>query len=79
MQDNIKSTGNEPVFNRCNYLLILIACGMILLGFFLMAGEGSTNAHFNADIFSFRRIVLAPVVCFSGYILVIVGILWKKK
>jgi hypothetical protein len=42
-----------------------------------MSGSGSTEQTFNPDIFSFRRIVVAPVLCLIGYLLIIVGILKK--
>ena len=44
-----------------------------------MAGSGSTEEAFNPDIFSARRIVVAPLLCLAGYLLGIVGILWKKN
>ena len=55
---------------RRNLLLIAVAFVAIILGFALMAGAGSTPEHYNPDIFSFRRIVLAddrfPRFCFHG-------------
>ena len=33
---------------------------------------------FNPEIFSFRRIVIAPILCLTGYLLIIVGILKKR-
>lgn len=33
---------------------------------------------FNPEIFSFRRIVIAPILCLTGYLLIIVGILKKQ-
>ena len=41
-----------------NLILIGIAFVVIIIGFALMAGPGSTPEHYNPDIFSFRRIVL---------------------
>ncbi|MCI7430365.1 MAG: DUF3098 domain-containing protein, partial [Bacteroidales bacterium] len=48
------------------------------VGFLLMHGS-STTLEFNPDVFSFRRITLAPVVCMSGFVLMVVAILWKGK
>jgi len=42
-----------------------------------MAGPGSTEQAFNPDIFSTRRIVVAPMFCLAGYLLIVVGILRK--
>ena len=51
-----------------NLILIGIAFAVIILGFALMAGPGSTPEHYNPDIFSFRRIVLAPGIAFAGFV-----------
>lgn len=55
-----------------------IAFLLIVTGFFLMHGS-STTLEFNPDVFSFRRITLAPIVSMSGFVLMIVAILWKTK
>jgi hypothetical protein len=47
------------------------------LGYILMSGIGSTESFFNPDIFSPRRIVIAPMLCLAGYLLIIVGIVKK--
>jgi hypothetical protein len=44
-----------------------------------MSGPGSTETAFEPDIFSVRRIKVAPVVCFLGFIFMIYGILRKPK
>lgn len=59
-------------------LVIIVACIIIAIGYFLMSGSGSTEQSFNPDIFSTRRIVVAPILCLTGYLLVIVGILLRK-
>lgn len=66
-------------FDKINYLLLAIGAVAIILGFVLMAGPGSTETHFEPDIFSFRRIVLAPAISFFGFIFVIVAIVRKPK
>ena len=60
-----------------NLIIIGIAFALIILGFLLMLGPGSTPTYFNPEIFSFRRIVLAPGIAFIGFVLVIFGILKK--
>lgn len=57
--------------------LILIVAGVLLIiaGLALMAGPGTTETAFCSDIFSHRRIHVAPMVCLAGYLLEIVGIL----
>lgn len=62
-----------------NLLLIGIGVAIVVLGFLLMLGAPSGQTEFNPDIFSFRRIVLAPGVALLGFIFVIFGILKKSK
>lgn len=66
-------------FGKTNYILLAVAAVAIVLGFMLMAGPGSTEAHFEPDIFSWRRIKLAPTICFLGFIFMIVAIMYKPK
>ncbi len=58
-------------------IIILSEVVFIVVGYLLMSGPGSTEQTFNPSIFSFRRIVVAPVLCLIGYLLIIVGILKK--
>jgi len=58
--------------------IIVVACLLVVAGFLLMSGSASTEQSFNPDIFSLRRIVIAPMLCLAGYLLVIVGILRKS-
>lgn len=66
-------------FGKINFILIGISMILIIFGFILMGGNGSTEESFNPDIFSKTRIVVAPAICFIGFLLVIVGILYKAK
>lgn len=70
---------SKLAFGKTNY--ILLAAGMILavIGFILMAGPGSTPDHFEPEIFSWRRIKLAPVVCLVGFILMGYAAIKKPK
>ena len=64
---------------KANYIVMSIAFCLIVLGFALMTGSSSTMENFDPSIFSFRRIVAAPNICFAGYVLMVVGILIKDK
>lgn len=66
-------------FDRVNYILLAIGMAAVVIGFILMSGSGSAEGVFNADIFSARRIKVAPVVCFLGFIFMIYGILHKPS
>ena len=72
------SKRNVP-FDKMNYLLLAAGFIIIVIGFLLMTGPGSTETHFEPDIFSFRRIKLAPTVCFFGFIFIIYAIMRKPK
>ena len=58
--------------------IIIIACALILIGYILMSGSSGTEQSFNPAIFSTHRIVIAPVLCLAGYLLIILGILRKR-
>lgn len=66
-------------FDRTNFILLAIGIAIVVLGFILMGGAGSTETHFNPDIFSARRIKVAPVVCFVGFVSIIFAIIRKPK
>ena len=59
--------------------ILLVACALIMTGYILMSGPGSQEQSFNPDIFSTRRIVIAPILCLAGYLLIVVGILKRRK
>lgn len=66
-------------FSKTNYILIAVSVAIIILGFLLMTGPNCTEEAFEPDIFSVRRIKVAPIVTFIGFILMIVGIAIKPK
>ncbi len=64
---NKKQTNKEFIFGKKNYTFMLIGLAVITLGFILMSGGASDNdTVFNPDVFSFRRIRLAPFVVLVG-------------
>ena len=67
-------------FSRENYKLMIIGVVVIIVGFILMTGGKAENPQqFNPDVFSFRRITLAPVVVLAGFALEIYAIMKKPK
>lgn len=63
-----------------SYKHILIGFGAVVIGFLLMMGGGSDNtAEFSREIFSFRRITLAPIVVLAGFIYIMWAIMRKPK
>ena len=70
-------TESPTVFGKNSRRVIMVACVFIVIGYLLMAGPGSTEQHFESDIFSTQRIVVAPMLCLVGYLLIVVAILKK--
>lgn len=66
-------------FDKVNFILLAVGMVVIVLGFILMTGPSSTETTFQPDIFSVRRIKVAPVVCFLGFIFMIYGVMRKPK
>ena len=67
-------------FGKENFILIAVAVAVIAIGFMLMSGGGSQDpTGFNPEIFSSRRIVVAPAVTVIGFVLMIFGILKNSK
>lgn len=63
-----------------NYKLLAIGFAIIVIGFLLMLGGKSDSPDkFNEDIFSFRRITLAPIVVLAGFVFEIWAIMKKPK
>ncbi len=72
---------NELAFTRTNYRLLLIGIGIVIIGFMLMAGGGSGDPEVfdQSEIFSARRITVAPIVCLIGYLFVVYAIMKKTR
>ena len=64
----VKKTENQFIFRRKNYQFMVIGLAVIALGFILMAGGGSDDPNvFNPEIYSWRRIRLAPTLILIGF------------
>lgn len=66
-------------FDKINFILIAVGMAIVILGFILMSGGGSDESVFDVDIFSVRRIKVAPVICFIGFISIVYAIIRKPK
>lgn len=66
-------------FNKTNFILLAVGMLIVIIGFALMAGPSSTESMFEPDIFSARRIKVAPAVCLLGFLSMIYAILHKPK
>lgn len=60
------------IFHKKQYLTLILILSLLFLGFILMSGGGSDDPGiFNEEIFSFRRITLAPITVIGSYIALI--------
>ncbi len=66
-------------FSKKNYILLAIGMAIVILGLVLMSGEGSAEGVFNPEIFSARRIKVAPLVSFLGFVFIMFAIMYKPK
>lgn len=63
-----------------NYKLMLIGFAAIVVGFILMSGgKVEDPTTFSYDMFSFRRITLAPLVVVAGFAFELYAIMAKDK
>jgi hypothetical protein len=84
MAKQIKTVGSgnyKALFGKENYLWMAIGLGLVVLGLLLMIGGKSQDPNvFNtSEVYSFRRITVAPILILAGLALEIVGIFKKPK
>lgn len=66
-------------FTKTNYILTAVGMAIIIIGLILMTGSNCTSEYFEPDIFSVRRIKVAPIVTFIGFITIIAAIVYRPK
>ena len=66
-------------FDKVNYILLAVSMAVVVIGFLLMIGPNSSDTAFEPDIFSARRIKVAPVVCLLGFVSMIYAVIRKPK
>lgn len=66
-------------FDRINFILMAVGMIIVIFGFILMSGGGTDNTAFNPEVFSTRRVKVAPVICFMGFISIVYAIIRKPK
>ena len=66
-------------FDKMNFILLAVGMAVVIIGFILMSGSGSSETVFNPDIFSVRRIKVAPLVCLLGFVFMIYAVVKKPK
>lgn len=87
IQDNLKTTEKlkkeakaDRPFGKINFIMMGVCLLLIVVGFLLMSGPGSTiEDGFNPEIFSTRRIVVGPLLSFLGFLLMTVAIIYNPS
>lgn len=72
-------TKENFAFDKTNFILLGIGVAIVIVGFLLMLGASTTPEQFEPDIFSVRRIKVAPVVSLFGFVFIIYAVLRKPK
>jgi hypothetical protein len=81
MSDKKTTTSPAGLFDKQNLRLMLIGVIVITVGMLLMAGGKSNDpAVFNEkEVYSFRRITVAPILIIAGLVIEIYAIFKKPK
>jgi uncharacterized membrane protein len=76
-----KENNSNFLFDKTNYILMIIGVVLLLIGFYLMSGGKSADVHqFHAEeVFSITRITLAPILVLLGFAVEIFAIMRKPK
>lgn len=70
----------DKPFVKKNFIFMALSVALIIVGFALMAGPGSSvEGGFNPDIFSTRRIVVGPTIAFIGFVAMAFSIIYLPK
>lgn len=92
--DNYGSAANKTpekvntfYFGNKNFKLMLIGLACILVGFLLMLGHDANTTpdgkfdpnYWNEDIFSIRRVRIAPIMVIAGFAIQVYAILKRNK
>lgn len=76
----LEENKSEFAFSKENYILLIIGFAIIVIGFMLMVGGKAEDPNvFNEEVFSFRRITLAPIVVIIGFAVEFWAIMKKPK
>jgi hypothetical protein len=72
---------SHPIFAKENFNLMIAGLVIAAIGFLLMVGGASHDPNqFNVDdVYSFRRITLAPIVIILGLLVEVYAIMRKPK
>ena len=75
-----KKNEKPPLFRMTNYILMIIGAVLLVIGLFCLSGGAPADPEqFNPEVFSTRRIVVAPILLLLGLVTEIFAIMWRPK
>lgn len=66
-------------FDKTNFILLAVSMVIVIIGFILMSGGGSTENAYDPEIFNAMHTKVAPLICFIGFVSMIYAIIRKPK
>ena len=64
---------------KINFILMGICLLLIIIGFWLMAGDANVGDTFNKNLFESSRVTTGPIIAFLGFVLMAFAIIYRKK
>ena len=75
-----KEPEQQRPFSKINFIMMGVCLLLIIVGFLLMSGGGSSDqVEFNPDVFSTRRIVVGPLLTFLGFLFMAFAIIYSPR
>lgn len=80
-KNNDNNSGQfKMVFDKSNYLFMILGLVLIVLGLFLLSGGKSNDPKvFDESIFNSQRLIVAPLLMLAGFVIEIFAIMKKTK
>lgn len=77
----MESKKKNFLFNKSNYVYLIIGVVLNVIGFLMMIGGGAESPNdFNGEeLFSKMRITISPIIILLGYVVIIYSIMKKPK
>lgn len=79
-KQSVNNSKKPPLFRKANYVLMVIGAVLLIIGYFCISGGAASSPdEFNPEVFSTRRIVVAPILILLGLVTEIFAIMWRPK
>ena len=78
VENKVKEKVTYPL-TTINFILMGICLLLIIIGFWLMAGDANVGDTFNKNLFESSRVTTGPIIAFLGFVLMAFAIIYRKK